>query len=705
MQNPSNVDLIKVFDILKSIDLTRALDVLNVLQNEKKSTLECPEDIVNSYNFKATVVAESDIPVTKEELINHFNKLTLKLFKETGKFLTREFILDSIPNKIVEITNSKIKVVIPVVNRASTPKTTNTIPTIKTSTTKSASQSWLNNPEYVERFEDFFTTNYDHVDTPMTKFKDFLIDFTNETGITVVPAWNNRYEQLCQQLSIKIEKVVDPNFNYNNSGTYYAYIQRKNVQKYTKEEPEQLTLHLSAAPKHKTLTTPSNMAKFINNNLTIKTCSGENVSYLIKTGVIPDIPGVTAQIVNPVNFPINASNTVIPQLPFFPIEKNKTDSDVHLSQTSNCKTDSTRLSQIPFNTTQKVDETQNTAPVNENKTPVNENKTPVNENKTPVNENKTPITENRLPQNSQSSTKKRAATKTNKIKMPQSLQHLIENTDGLPDSTEQPSVNNFDIHIQQNLLSNAPSKVISNTNIPQIPLTDPSTMTSKMNDSRFFPTSTHQMHHIPSNISNIPAKLPLQSNIPQIPLLISNSPLNNIPQIPLSMDPLSTNSIAQNNLELHNLPVNMPVNSALRNNPQIPLLNDQSVTTLQTSSEQTQLSTSKPKISQNLSLNVDGKLQNGSQRISLLPVAQTIHNSTINSLNDSQMILPPTIKPQVAKTTMVLPDSLTSHGKYSTLTVPSLPLELSRSLEIPKLSIPNIDTANYATPGDVVSFS
>jgi hypothetical protein len=149
----------------------------------------------------------------------------------------------------------------------------------------------------------------------------------------------------------------------------------------------------------------------------------------------------------------------------------------------------------------------------------------------------------------------------------------------------------------------------------------------------------------------------------------------------------------------------MPVNSALRNNPQIPLLNDQSVTTLQTSSEQTQLSTSKPKISQNLSLNVDGKLQNGSQRISLLPVAQTIHNSTINSLNDSQMILPPTIKPQVAKTTMVLPDSLTSHGKYSTLTVPSLPLELSRSLEIPKLSIPNIDTANYATPGDVVSFS
>jgi hypothetical protein len=165
-----------------------------------------PEDVIHNYQFE---IKQPSIDELKTFLINHYNTLTLRKYKESNEFLTEQEIILKLPNLIIEFYSNKP---IP------TPQTTLTV-------NKTKGGFWLDDSNNLNQFTNFIQTHYEPVDSPTTKFKDLMCAFTKETGIESTSMWSSKYEAICDQLAIKYEKVVDPRFiNKGGNGTCFVFL-------------------------------------------------------------------------------------------------------------------------------------------------------------------------------------------------------------------------------------------------------------------------------------------------------------------------------------------------------------------------------------------------------------------------------------------------------------------------------------------------
>jgi hypothetical protein len=83
----------------------------------------------------------------------------------------------------------------------------------------------LKNPTVLRQFVEFVQSHYEPSPEPKVKFMDLLKDFHESTGIYLGDRWNSKYENLCQTIGIRVEKVAGT--GYYKGGTYYAYLRLK----------------------------------------------------------------------------------------------------------------------------------------------------------------------------------------------------------------------------------------------------------------------------------------------------------------------------------------------------------------------------------------------------------------------------------------------------------------------------------------------
>ena len=153
--------------------------------------MELPETIINQYNFE---INNRDIVLLKQYLINHYNMLTLRQYKESKTFLSKEDILTNMPIKIVEWYSAKSK-------------------------DKKDKKLWIDDTDSVVKFTTFLKS-YSKTEDCTLKFKNLMVQFSQ-----IVPniplSWNVKYESLFDELNIKYEKIVDPRYQ-GSSGTCYV---------------------------------------------------------------------------------------------------------------------------------------------------------------------------------------------------------------------------------------------------------------------------------------------------------------------------------------------------------------------------------------------------------------------------------------------------------------------------------------------------
>jgi hypothetical protein len=165
-----------------------------------------PEDIINNYQFENN----DKLDDLKQHLINHYNTLTLRHYKDTNEFLTQDDILKQMPNLIIKFyTQQNQSINKPVLK----PK-----------------GFWAENVDCLETFKTFLSNHYNTVDCPTTKFKDLMIHYEKESGVEVSQTWCAKYETLCNQLNIQYKKIVDPRYK-NSTGVCFVFLKSKVQQK------------------------------------------------------------------------------------------------------------------------------------------------------------------------------------------------------------------------------------------------------------------------------------------------------------------------------------------------------------------------------------------------------------------------------------------------------------------------------------------
>ena len=228
--------------------------------------------VIEQYDFSNV---NGDPNSIKETLISYFNERTLSHFAETGFFLNPLKIYLEIPkclqklNLSQQFPHSQQSQQFPhsqqsprdTVSRELSPEKPETseinndliidnkdepglctnvndrimellrttmMPT-KHETNKSSANitTLLRDPTIIQKFSDFVDKNYEHSKDPGIKFGDLLRDFHTTTGMFLGDKWHNRDESLCNSLNIRVEKVLNPNSYYRNSGTYHAYLKVK----------------------------------------------------------------------------------------------------------------------------------------------------------------------------------------------------------------------------------------------------------------------------------------------------------------------------------------------------------------------------------------------------------------------------------------------------------------------------------------------
>lgn len=163
-----------------------------------------PEDIINNYQFSD----HAQLNELKIYLINYYNLMTLRKYKECQNFLSENEILLQMPNQIINFYSS------------SSIKSTTSLPLIKTK-----SGFWADDKQLLEQFTNFIKTKYKTSDTPSIKFKDLMLAFNKETHIETTYTWSLKYETILNNLDVKFEKVVDPRFSSRGgSGTTYLFL-------------------------------------------------------------------------------------------------------------------------------------------------------------------------------------------------------------------------------------------------------------------------------------------------------------------------------------------------------------------------------------------------------------------------------------------------------------------------------------------------
>jgi len=165
-----------------------------------------PEDVINNYQF----TDQPQINELKTYLINYYNLMTLRKYKECEQFLSSEEILQQMPNQIINFYSLSKQI-----------EKLSSLPLISTK----SKGFWADDKQLLEQFTTFVKTKYKVVDTPSLKFKDLMLDFTKETNIETTYTWSNKYEVILTNLEIKFEKVVDPRFaQKGGNGTCYVYL-------------------------------------------------------------------------------------------------------------------------------------------------------------------------------------------------------------------------------------------------------------------------------------------------------------------------------------------------------------------------------------------------------------------------------------------------------------------------------------------------
>lgn len=148
-----------------------------------------PEEVINNYTF------DKQNKELKTYLIHHYNNLTLKKYKESEKFYTKEEILESLPQTMLSFYNK--------------------------STTKK--EHWTEDDDMLEQFK-VFLKKYEASETPSLKFKDFMTAFSTFIKKDIPLSFCSKYASLCDKYNIKYEKVVDPRYS-NSTGTCYVKLQ------------------------------------------------------------------------------------------------------------------------------------------------------------------------------------------------------------------------------------------------------------------------------------------------------------------------------------------------------------------------------------------------------------------------------------------------------------------------------------------------
>jgi hypothetical protein len=96
-----------------------------------------------------------------------------------------------------------------------------------TKTTKSTDKFWADDEANLNLFKNFINSKYDVSDSADTKFKDLMTAFSNHSGITISCIWSTKYENLCQKINLKFDKVVNPRYASQGSGTCHVFLTPK----------------------------------------------------------------------------------------------------------------------------------------------------------------------------------------------------------------------------------------------------------------------------------------------------------------------------------------------------------------------------------------------------------------------------------------------------------------------------------------------
>jgi hypothetical protein len=165
-----------------------------------------PEDVINQYTFE-----QPNPTKLKEYLINHYNLLTLRKYKEQQQFLTAEEIYQHMSNKIIEFytqhNNNKV------LTNPAPPKLIK--PTF-----------WAD--EHLDTFKTFIQEQCTVTTKPTLKFKELMTTFTRVTNVEATYKWSARYADIFNTLNIKYERVIDPKYAHS-TGTYYVYLKLKKI--------------------------------------------------------------------------------------------------------------------------------------------------------------------------------------------------------------------------------------------------------------------------------------------------------------------------------------------------------------------------------------------------------------------------------------------------------------------------------------------
>lgn len=165
-----------------------------------------PEDTINNYQFNNN----PQLNELKNYLINYYNSMTLKKYKECQQFLTEEDILMQMPNQIINFYSSSF-----------VPLKTTSQPIVK-----AKGGFWADDKQLLDQFSSYINTKYKISASPTLKFKDLMLNFTRDTHIETTYTWSSKYESILSGLDIKFEKVVDPRFaNKGGNGTTFLYLQ------------------------------------------------------------------------------------------------------------------------------------------------------------------------------------------------------------------------------------------------------------------------------------------------------------------------------------------------------------------------------------------------------------------------------------------------------------------------------------------------
>jgi hypothetical protein len=229
-----------------------------------------PSDIIDDYQFSRKIQPK-DVELAKKLLVIHFNQEMLEYYKETGDTIgfintikpkLRQFITQELPvllknphlvlgvsntvsseNKSVKTSNINFFDLLKSVDdtneqcvtsdnkkRKSMTNNCKKPNKKKAKTRRNNGTTWINNADLVKEFKQFVHNNYAKSDSPDTKFKTILSEFSyNNTFVDSKQfylAWNPKYSPIMNELSVKMEKIKDPKYEGNprNTGTHYTYL-------------------------------------------------------------------------------------------------------------------------------------------------------------------------------------------------------------------------------------------------------------------------------------------------------------------------------------------------------------------------------------------------------------------------------------------------------------------------------------------------